>query len=216
MFPELTCDDVFRLETARLWLRWPRAADAPAIARIASRPEVAEMTARIPHPYPPGAAEAFVLDARTRNASGLAIQLVAALNRGNRDVIGSFSVQAGPAGEAELGYMVAPDWAGQGLATEAVQALLDAVFGLAAVGSVVARVRVVNPASRRVLVKCGFAYEGAGLADQPARGGPLPVEHFRLDRKAWQSLRGWSSGRVVGAPLEGAAVRTDGTLAPCA
>ena len=28
MFPDLTRDDVFRLETRRLWLRWPRAADA--------------------------------------------------------------------------------------------------------------------------------------------------------------------------------------------
>ena len=28
MFPEITRDDIFRLETERLWLRWPRAADA--------------------------------------------------------------------------------------------------------------------------------------------------------------------------------------------
>jgi RimJ/RimL family protein N-acetyltransferase len=53
MFPDLARDDVFRLETARLWLRWPRAADAPAIHRYCSRWEVAQFTARIPHPYPP-------------------------------------------------------------------------------------------------------------------------------------------------------------------
>ena len=35
MFPELTRDDVFRLETRRLWLRWPRMADANAILRLA-------------------------------------------------------------------------------------------------------------------------------------------------------------------------------------
>ena len=33
MFPDLTRDDVFRLETRRLWLRWPRLADVQAIVR---------------------------------------------------------------------------------------------------------------------------------------------------------------------------------------
>ena len=45
MFPELTRDDVFRLETRRLWLRWPRMADASAILRQAGEKAVAEMTA---------------------------------------------------------------------------------------------------------------------------------------------------------------------------
>ena len=33
MFPEITHDDVFRLETERLWLRWPRLSDAEGILR---------------------------------------------------------------------------------------------------------------------------------------------------------------------------------------
>ena len=41
MFPDLARDDVFRLETARLWLRWPRAADAAALHRFCSMWEVA-------------------------------------------------------------------------------------------------------------------------------------------------------------------------------
>ena len=48
MFPDLTRDDVFRLETRRLWLRWPRQADAQAIVRLAGEKSVAEMTARLP------------------------------------------------------------------------------------------------------------------------------------------------------------------------
>ena len=53
MFPDLTRDDVFRLETRRLWLRWPRLADVQAIVRLAGEKAVADMTARIPHPYHP-------------------------------------------------------------------------------------------------------------------------------------------------------------------
>src|SRR3712207_4191950 len=57
MFPDLTRDDVFRLETRRLWLRWPRHADCQAIVRLAGEKAVADMTARIPHPYDPHDAE---------------------------------------------------------------------------------------------------------------------------------------------------------------
>ena len=64
MFPDLTRDDVFRLETRRLWLRWPRQADAQAIVRLAGEKAVAEMTARLPHPYPAEAADRFILEAR--------------------------------------------------------------------------------------------------------------------------------------------------------
>ena len=63
-FPDISCDDIFRLETSRLWLRWLRAGDAAAVTAFASQAEVAQMTASIPHPYPPGEAERFVLAAR--------------------------------------------------------------------------------------------------------------------------------------------------------
>ncbi len=51
MFHDLARDDVFRLETQRLWLRWPQAADAPALAALAGDWEVARMSAHLPHPY---------------------------------------------------------------------------------------------------------------------------------------------------------------------
>ena len=76
MFPDIARDDVFRLETKRLWLRWPRVADAKAIERYSSRWEVAKMTARIPHPYPPGEAERFIFTAREANALGRDLILV--------------------------------------------------------------------------------------------------------------------------------------------
>ena len=62
MFPEITRDDIFRLETQRLWLRWPRAADGEAIAQHCSDPDVALNTANIPHPYALADAERFVFE----------------------------------------------------------------------------------------------------------------------------------------------------------
>ena len=65
-----------------------------------------------------------------------------------------------------------------------------------------ASVRVINPASRRVLEKCGFAHQGSGLVELPARGGLYPAEHFRLDRRVWESLKTWGHTGLVSEPQD--------------
>ena len=51
--------------------------------------------------------------------------------------------------------------------------------------------RVINPASRRVIHKCGFQYAGQGMMNSIV-SGQVPIERYRLDRKTWESLRNWS------------------------
>jgi RimJ/RimL family protein N-acetyltransferase len=190
MFPDLARDDVFRLETRRLWLRWPRTADATAIERYSSRWEVAKMTARIPHPYPPGEAERFIFAAREANALGRDLILVIAPTRGKRDAIGMISLESRRQGRLTLGYALAPEAWGKGLATEAAAAALDAAFTLTSAIEILATAHVENPASRRVLEKCGFSFIGTGLEGAPARGGMVPCDRFRLERAAWTARRG--------------------------
>lgn len=188
MFPDITRDDVFRLETPRLWLTWPRACDADAVRRIASRREVAEMTAQIPHPYPSDAADAWILGARAENASGQGLRLVARLKRGRRSLIGFLGLGLRE-GEPVIGYAIDPERWGEGLATEAAAALVDIAFSVTAIDHIGADTRVHNPASQRVLRKLGFDYAGSEVAAMAARGGLLPVDRFRLDRETWKGLR---------------------------
>src|SRR5208283_2748419 len=108
MFPDLARDDVFRLETQRLWLRWPRICDAPAIQRFCGLWEVARFTARMPHPYPPGSAERFIYAAREANASGRDLTLVMTPFKGKRDVVGSISLESRGADRLTLGFALAP------------------------------------------------------------------------------------------------------------
>ena len=185
MFPDITRDDIFRLETRRLWLRWVRASDAPAIGAIASLAQVAQMTAAIPHPYPAGAAERFILGAREATAGGSAMILAVTLKNKARTLIGLVSAEATPSRDVEVGYLIAPASAGKGYASEALLALLDSVFNLSDVRTVLAKTRVINPASRRVLEKCGFVFAETAPADLPARGGLHPCDHFRLARLGW-------------------------------
>ena len=185
MFPDISCDDIFRLETERLWLRWLRASDAAAVRSICSLAEVAQMTASIPHPYPTGEAERFILRAREETAGGSALVLALTLKNKARTFIGVASAQCVERSEVEIGYLVAPAQAGHGYATEATAALVDAVFNLTQARALAANIRVGNPASRAVLEKCGFAYVETSPKDLPARGGQHACDFFRRGRADW-------------------------------
>ncbi|WP_306223886.1 GNAT family N-acetyltransferase [Bosea beijingensis] len=200
MFPELTRDDVFRLETRRLWLRWPRMADANAILRLAGEKAVAEMTASIPHPYPPQAVEPFIFGARKGNALGEHLALAITPRSKPNELIGMVSAHRQATGVPFIGYWLGtPHW-GKGYATEAVQGLIDSLFSLIELPAIEADTRVINPASRRVLEKSGFRSEGSFLKSLPARGGLFPCEQFRLDRSTWAALKSWSASGWAHAP----------------
>ena len=197
MFPDLTRDDVFRLETRRLWLRWPRHADAVAIARQAGEKAVAEMTARIRHPYAPGEAERFVLAARRANADGEGLTMAITPRSRPNTLIGVVGITDAGGGLPHLGFWLGTAVWGHGFATEAARALVDAFFAYTPGRALESCARVTNPASRRVLEKCGFAGIGSGMKPFPARGGVFPVDEFRLDRRKWESLKSWSVSDYV-------------------
>ena len=185
MFPDLARDDVFRLETARLWLRWPRASDAPAIHRFCSLWEVARFTARMPHPYPPGSAERFIYAAREANASGRDLTLVMTSIKGKNDAVGAISLESRGTDRLALGFVLAPEMWGKVFATEAAEAIIDAAFTLTRTVEILASVRVENEASQIVLRKCGLARIGTGPQGAPARGGLVECHSFRLARSDW-------------------------------
>lgn len=201
LFPDVTRDDVFRLETHRLWLRWPRHADATALRGFAGRREVAEMTGTWPHPLPEGELERRIFEARKENATGASLVLAITPRARPNQQIGLIGVGRGKQGvseaDVEIGYMLHPDFWGQGLVVEAVQSVLDTLFGYTATQTVGASARVVNPASRRVLEKCGFRHTGSTLRDQPVRGGMIPCDSFVIDRKTWAALVNWSHNTPI-------------------
>ncbi len=200
MFPDLARDDVFRLETPRLWLRWPRATDAAAIHRYCSRWEVAQYTARIPHPYPEGSAERFIFSAREDNSSGRNLTLMMTTLRDKREPIGAISLEARGAERLVLSYALAPEAWGKGYASEAVEAMVDAAFALTRAIEVGANVRVENPSSRRVLEKAGLQFVGTGPQGAPARGGLVDCDRLQIKRVEWLASRGTMQAVGRGSP----------------
>jgi len=74
-----------------------------------------------------------------------------------------------------------------------VHALVDMAFRTRDIEHIDARCRVINPASRRVLQKSGFQFQGTGMINVLAINASAAVEWFRLDRKTWVSLISWSN-----------------------
>jgi len=170
-----------------LVLRAPRLADVKAIVRLAGDRRIAENTARIPHPYGADDAEQFlaIVNRQEREAT-FAIEL-----RG--ELIGMCGVELRE-GAAEIGYWLGVPYWNHGYATEAVRAVIDHAFGELGHEVLQAGARVSNPASRRVLEKCGFQWTGVGLYRIRAIKSSAPLDRFRLDRGLWASLKAW--GRV--------------------
>ncbi|HYA07874.1 MAG TPA: GNAT family protein, partial [Xanthobacteraceae bacterium] len=82
-------------------------------------------------------------------------------------------------------------------ATEAVRTVIDHAFEALGHNALASGARVSNPASRRVLEKCGFQWTGVGLYRIRAINSSAPVDRFRLDRGLWASLKAWGRARAV-------------------
>ena len=201
MFNDITSDDVYRIETARLWLRWPRAADAPQIARYAGEKAVAEMTSRIRHPYPAGDAERYVLETRANNALGKNLGLIITPKQRPNDVLGAIGLAETPDPKAlEIGYWIGVPFWRKGYASEAVSAVLGAGFELSDATRIEARVRTVNPASRQVLENNGFSYSRDETLFMPAREASYPVHWLALEKVAWSARKAGASALLGPSP----------------
>ncbi len=73
---------------------------------------------------------------------------------------GGFKNQPDAEGSVETGYAVIPEYRGQGLATEAVQALLTQAFSWSEISSVCAETLPDGYASMRVVHKLGMTFNG--------------------------------------------------------
>jgi RimJ/RimL family protein N-acetyltransferase len=177
-------DAVPVLATARLVLRAPRRSDVKAIATLANDRRIAANTARIPHPYAIEDAEQFIAAVNKREGEACFVIMLECAP------IGVCSVDLREDGP-EMGYWLGVAYWGRGFATEAVRALIDHAFGDLEHEALISGARVNNPASRRVLEKCGFQWTSVRLSRIRAINSAAPIDRFRLDRGLWASLKSW-------------------------
>ena len=142
--------------TERLLLRRPAEADLDFLTDLFSR---RELVAHRPNPVP---------DTREQSAARLARDI----GHWDKHGFGRWAVEAdgrligfgGVTVSADfdglnLSYHLHPENWGQGYATELVTEALRTAFGPLRAVRVIGLVRAANPASRRVLERCGFTFE---------------------------------------------------------
>lgn len=149
------------LETDRLLLRPLSADDAPNVASLAGRREIADTTISVPHPYSDAQARGWIVSNNSLFALGKGVVFGIQLKSDSKlaGAIGLRDVDAEHA-QAEMGFWIAVEYWSQGYATEAARALLSFGFLRLGLNRIYAHHMVRNPASGRVLTRIGMKPEG--------------------------------------------------------
>lgn len=160
------------IETERFDLRPLRRSDQGLIALHGGDERVARMTPTIPNPMPPGMAEAIVARAMADERDE-DIWAMDGTKSGACEFMGMISLTRLDRNQTEVSYWVAPPHWNTGLASVAVQFLVQA--NPLDSQTMFASVFQDNPASARVLIHCGFEYLGDAETFSVARDANVPT-----------------------------------------
>jgi RimJ/RimL family protein N-acetyltransferase len=168
--------DVLRIETERLTLRPLERGDCTRVAQFLADTDVARMTSSVPAPYPPVAAEGWLMLMRARAPLGEEFVFAIDLEGESEGLIGCIGVHKRGA-RTIVGYWIGKPFWGRGFASEALIAFVEEAQAL---GELEADHFVDNPASGRVLEKAGFIATGVvepGFSI--ARGASAPLRAMK-------------------------------------
>ena len=90
--------------------------------------------------------------------------------------------------QAMIGYSIAPVAQGNGYATEAVRAVVAALFAAPEMHRISASVDPANVASQRVLDKLGLRHEGRAIAAVLVRGEWADDDSYAILATEWRGL----------------------------
>lgn len=149
-----------KLETDRLYLRPVRLDDAPALYDYGRRPEVAQL-AGFPVNQSLAEVETFINQNLQATARDRAKAIFVLEHKASHQVIGTINFNQRIARHIlSMGYVLHPDYWGQGLMVEAGKALLDWGFQTFNLHKVELTIYDYNKQSQSVAQNLGFSLEG--------------------------------------------------------
>ena len=149
-----------RIETERLILRRWRPEDVTALSLIQADPAVVQWLPRVTLADAAVTIERMELHWETHGYGRFAVE-----ERRSGSLVGRVGVMQQPewvetTEKNEVGWLVAPERWGEGLATEAAAGAIADAFDRVGLERIVSWTLPQNVASRRVMAKCGLRYRG--------------------------------------------------------
>jgi ribosomal-protein-alanine N-acetyltransferase len=174
------------LETERLILRRFRKDDMHDVFEYASDPEVTRFVLFETHKSLDDTRVFLnMILARTLDSGilGFAVELKA-----TGKVVGNCSIWLSDerSARAEVGYAINPAYRGQGIAPEALQAVIDLGFGTLGLNRIAGLAMLDNPASVRVMEKAGMRYEGTLREYMLSKGNFHDLHVCAIIKKDWK------------------------------
>ena len=193
------------LETERLLLRRARLQDAADIFAFSSDPEVARHVLWQAQTSV-GEARHYIRTLQRQYREGAPSSYVMVL-KASGHVIGTigFERYVPETALAEVGYSLARPLWNQGLATEALHALLGLCFDRLHLHRVEAMCDTENPASARVMEKCGMQREGVLRGRENNKGQFVDVVMYGMLVSDWNARPAAAPGRRAAEPSGAAA-----------
>jgi RimJ/RimL family protein N-acetyltransferase len=170
MFDQIT--NLPTIEAERFMLRPLRKSDAGLLQMHSGDKRVARATKTMPHPMPPGAAEAYIARSAVEERDD-DIWAMDGSGNGHAELMGLIWLTRMDRDQSEVTFWVAPAFWNGGIASEGLSALIAANPHQSK--TMFAEVFQDNPASARVLTNQGFAYLGDAEAFSVARGAAVPT-----------------------------------------
>lgn len=169
------------METSRILLRPWRESDAETLFKYASDPDVGPRAGWPPHQSVEESLE--IIRTVFHNDTTWAIELKTTGEPiGCMGFMPKFEMKI-PAreGDALIGYWVGKSYWNQGICTEALRLMLDYIRETKAAPSLISGHFVENPASGRVMEKCGFIATGETYIDESQyQGKDKPIRVLRF------------------------------------
>lgn len=178
-----------RIQTERLILRSPKSSDVGALFSYATDPQVSRYVLWSAHRTPADSAW-FIRKVRSENRQGNEMTLTVE-EKSSGQMIGtmgfvSFNHQHHL---AEVGYSFSKKSWGKGYATEALTALIRYGFEVLELNRIEGVCDVRNPASGRVMEKCGLQYEGTLRGKALLKGDYADVKQYAILKKDYYKNR---------------------------
>lgn len=168
------------LKTERLLIRPYKREDEAAVYRIVNSEKIYKTTLNIPYPYPREQLPVWIHFTLKNILYKRGYEFgIFHRTEGYIGNIGIVNIDRSN-NNAEITYFIGESHWGKGYATEASYAALDFAFNELKMERIQGRCLVNNPASLRVMYRCGFTYEGRARHEVIKEGQYQDVWHAAI------------------------------------